>query len=117
MNDADAARLAADRLEVAFAAGGAEIDLAVVRETTSRGLERLPLEPLEAAAAARACVVAGRHCLRVFASAEAYGLARQGLQHAAALEDPERTRLEIESHEVRLAARLTTDRDGDAGAG
>jgi DNA-binding SARP family transcriptional activator len=66
--------------------------------------------------AARACVAAGRHCLRVFASTEAYAMARQGLQHSSALEDPERTRLEIEAHDVWLAARIPEDRDGEARA-
>jgi hypothetical protein len=68
------------------------------------------------ARAARACIAAGHHCLRLFANVEAYALARRGLQHAGALGDPERTRLAIEAHDVRLRAHAPHDRDAEAAA-
>lgn len=55
--------------------------------------------------AAESCVAAGRRCLRLFAGSEADGFARRGMAFAARLDDPERTRLTLELHEVRLGAR------------
>jgi len=54
--------------------------------------------------AARAMVSAGRLCLGFFANDDALSLARKGLQLAAALPEAERVRVEIELHEVLLAA-------------
>jgi DNA-binding SARP family transcriptional activator/tetratricopeptide (TPR) repeat protein len=54
--------------------------------------------------AARAMVSAGRLCLRFFANDDALSLARKGLQLAEALPDAERVAVEIELHEVLLAA-------------
>lgn len=59
----------------------------------------------EPVAAARACVVAGRRCLRLYAGAEAYGIARRGARLAEEAPDPERTRLLLDLAQVRLAAR------------
>jgi len=56
------------------------------------------------ALAARAMVSAGRLCLRFFANDDALSLARKGLQLAEALPEAERVRIEIELHEVLLAA-------------
>lgn len=56
-------------------------------------------------AAARACLSAGKRCLRVYAHASALGLARRGLAYAAELPDPERTTLTLELHEVSIHAR------------
>ncbi len=58
----------------------------------------------DAGAAARACVLAGRRYLRVFASTEANATARRGMHHAQQLPDPERVRLMLELAEVRYAA-------------
>jgi hypothetical protein len=54
--------------------------------------------------AARAMVSAGRLCLRFFANDDALSLARKGLQLAEALPDAQRVCVEIELHEVLLAA-------------
>jgi DNA-binding SARP family transcriptional activator len=54
--------------------------------------------------AARAMVSAGRLCLRFFANDDALSLARKGLQLAESLPDAERVAVEIELHEVLLAA-------------
>jgi DNA-binding SARP family transcriptional activator/predicted ATPase len=59
----------------------------------------------EAALAARACVAAGRRCLRVFANAEAESLARRGMRHAEEIRDSERVRLLLELHQISVAAR------------
>ncbi len=59
----------------------------------------------EASMAAQACVAAGRRCLRLFASADAYGLARRGMRYAAELAEPECTQLMLELSEIKLAAR------------
>jgi len=63
----------------------------------------------EAAMAARACVAAGRRCLRVFANAEADALARRGTHYAEEVAEPERTKLLIELAEVGVAARRPED--------
>jgi DNA-binding SARP family transcriptional activator/tetratricopeptide (TPR) repeat protein len=54
--------------------------------------------------AARAMVSAGRLCLRFFANDDALSLARKGLQLAEALPDGERLCVEIELHDILLAA-------------
>ena len=54
--------------------------------------------------AARAMVSAGRLCLRFFANDEALSLARSGLQLARALPDADRVRVEIDLHDICLAA-------------
>jgi DNA-binding SARP family transcriptional activator len=59
----------------------------------------------EAELAARACVAAGRRCLRVFANAEAYALARRGIHFAEQLREPERVKLLLELTQIRVAAR------------
>lgn len=59
----------------------------------------------EAELAARACVRAGRRCLRLFASAEADTLARRGIHHAKRLAEPEQVKLLLELTEIRFAAR------------
>ncbi|MFN8626069.1 MAG: AAA family ATPase [Candidatus Binatia bacterium] len=58
----------------------------------------------DAAAAARACVLAARRCLRLFASTEANATARRGMHHAEQLPEPERVRLMLELAEIRYAA-------------
>lgn len=59
----------------------------------------------DALAAARACLAAGEHCLRVFANAEATGVAELGLEHVGALAPgPERVRLEIGLLRLRVSA-------------
>ncbi|MEJ2176184.1 MAG: hypothetical protein P8Y76_15155, partial [bacterium] len=69
----------------------------------------------DAALAARAMVSAGRLCLRFFANDDALSLARKGLQLAAALPDAERVRLEIELHDILLAAGPLEDPEAAAG--
>jgi DNA-binding SARP family transcriptional activator/tetratricopeptide (TPR) repeat protein len=56
------------------------------------------------ALAARAMVSAARLCLRFFANDDALSLAGKGLQLVETLPDAERVRLEIELHDVLLAA-------------
>lgn len=56
------------------------------------------------ALAARALVAAGRLCLRFFANDDAASLARRGLQLAESLRDAERVCVEIDLHDVLLAA-------------
>jgi DNA-binding SARP family transcriptional activator len=58
----------------------------------------------DAGLAARALVSAGRLSLRFFANDDAASLARRGLQLAATLRDAERVCVEIDLHEVLLAA-------------
>src|SRR5690606_17446399 len=65
----------------------------------------------QALLAARACVAAGRHSLRLFAHAEAHALARRGLRHAEALADPERVALCLELWEVRVNARRPAEHE------
>lgn len=64
--------------------------------------------------AARAMVRAGRLCLRFFANDDAQSLARKGLQLAAALPESERVCVEIDLHDVLLAARPLQDREAAA---
>ncbi len=54
--------------------------------------------------AARALVAAGRLSLRFFANADAAALARRGLLQAKTLRDAERVRVEIDLHDILLAA-------------
>jgi len=56
------------------------------------------------ALAARAMVSAGRLCLRFFANEDALSIARKGLQLAEKLPDAERVCVEIELHDILLAA-------------
>ncbi|MCW5636474.1 MAG: AAA family ATPase [Rubrivivax sp.] len=59
----------------------------------------------DAAAAARACLAAGEHCLRVFANAQAIEVAERGLAHVGELATgPERVRLEIGLLRLRVSA-------------
>jgi DNA-binding SARP family transcriptional activator len=59
----------------------------------------------EAEIAARACLSAGRRCLRLFASTEADAMARRGIHYAGQLGEPDQVKLLIELAEVRYAAR------------
>lgn len=59
--------------------------------------------------AARACVTAGRSCLRQFANGEAEQLARRGLHYAEDLRGAERVKLSIELMEISLAAKRPDD--------
>lgn len=68
----------------------------------------------DAALAARAMVCAGRLCLRFFANDDAHLLARKGLVLAEALSDRERVCVQIDLHEVLLAARPLQDSDAVA---
>ncbi|KPK16018.1 MAG: hypothetical protein AMJ62_07505 [Myxococcales bacterium SG8_38] len=68
----------------------------------------------DAAMAARACVVAGNRCLRVFANAEAYTHARRGLRLVEELPDPERLKLRIELEQVSLGAHWPKDAETEA---
>lgn len=65
----------------------------------------------DAALAAQACVAAGRRCLRLFANAEAYTLARRGMHHAEQLAEPQRSKLLLELLQVSHAARRPNDLD------
>lgn len=58
----------------------------------------------DAALAARASVAAGDRCLRIFAHAEATELSRRGIEHARALDGPERVRLQMALLRVAVAA-------------
>jgi DNA-binding SARP family transcriptional activator/DNA polymerase III delta prime subunit len=58
----------------------------------------------EAEIAARACLGAGRRCLRLFAGTEADAMARRGIHYAQQLGEPEQVKLLIELAEVRYAA-------------
>lgn len=66
------------------------------------------------AMAARACVTAGKRCLRVFANSEAYSHARRGLRLAEELPDPERLKLRIELEQISLGAQQPKDREAEA---
>jgi len=58
----------------------------------------------DTAAAARACVLAARRYLRLFASTEANATAHRGMHHAEQLPEPDRVRLMLELAEIRYAA-------------
>jgi DNA-binding SARP family transcriptional activator len=68
----------------------------------------------DAGLAARAMVSAGRLSLRFFANDEALSLARRGLQLAENLRDAERVQVEIDLHDVLLAAGPVDDWDAAA---
>lgn len=68
----------------------------------------------DAGLAARAMVRAGRLCLRFFANDDAQSLARKGLVLAEGLAERERVCLEIDLHNVLLAARPLQDSEGAA---
>jgi DNA-binding SARP family transcriptional activator len=68
----------------------------------------------DAGLAARAMVGAGRLSLRFFANDDALSLARRGLQLAVQLRDAERVRVEIDLHDVLLAAGPVADWDATA---
>jgi DNA-binding SARP family transcriptional activator/tetratricopeptide (TPR) repeat protein len=59
--------------------------------------------------ATRACVAAGRRCLRLFAGADADQVARRGLRWAEGLAEPERIKRQIELQEICFAARAPSD--------
>lgn len=63
----------------------------------------------EAGMAAAACVRAGRHCLRLFANAEAEALARRGVRYAADLPEPEQVERLLELTQVEVLARRPKD--------
>jgi DNA-binding SARP family transcriptional activator len=65
----------------------------------------------DAGLAARAMVSAGRLSLRFFANDEALSLARRGLQLAVGLRDAERVPVEIDLHDILLAAGPVDDWD------
>jgi DNA-binding SARP family transcriptional activator len=66
------------------------------------------------ALAARALVCAGRRCLRFFANDDAQSLARKGLQLAAELPEAERVCIDIDLHDILLAAAPLADRESAA---
>lgn len=59
--------------------------------------------------AARACLLAGRNCLRVFANVEAQAFANRGMHYAGGIPEPERVRLLIELMQVSVAAARPVD--------
>jgi len=59
----------------------------------------------DAGMAARACVAAGRHCLRLFANTEAAAFARRGMSYAEQLIEPEQVQRMIELTHISFAAR------------
>ncbi|HYV06638.1 MAG TPA: AAA family ATPase, partial [Blastocatellia bacterium] len=59
----------------------------------------------DAGLAARACVAAGRHCLRLFANTEAAAFARRGMSYAEQLMEPGRVQRMIELTHIGFAAR------------
>jgi DNA-binding SARP family transcriptional activator len=65
----------------------------------------------DAALATTACVTAGRRCLRLFAPAEAFTLAKRGMRYAEQLPEPVRTERMLELMEVSYAARRPADLD------
>lgn len=72
------------------------------------------LQSQDPALGARASVSAGRLCLRFFANDDARSLARKGLQLAEALPEAERVRVELELHDVLLAAAPVADWEASA---
>ena len=65
--------------------------------------------------AARAAVSAGRLCLRFFANEDAASLAARGLQAAAELPEAERVCIEIDLHDILMAAGPLEDWEAAAG--
>src|SRR5690606_16215269 len=59
----------------------------------------------QAALAARACIAAGRRCLRVFANGQAEAFARRGMHYAEQLADSERVAALLELFQIRITAR------------
>jgi hypothetical protein len=57
------------------------------------------------ALAVRACLAAGQRCLRVYAHADAYSLARRGLAQVEHLPEPDQTCLALELLQLQLHAR------------
>jgi len=57
------------------------------------------------ALAVRACLAAGQRCLRVYAHADAYSLARRGFAQAQHLPEPDQTCLALELLQMQLRAR------------
>jgi DNA-binding SARP family transcriptional activator len=85
-------------------------------ETAAADLARHAALAGEADTAARACVTAGRRCLRLFASTEADALARRGMHYAERLAEPDRVKLLLELIEIRFAARRPPQPDEAAHA-
>ncbi len=56
------------------------------------------------ALAARACVAAGRRCLRLFANAAATALVRRGRYYADLVAEPDRTKLHLELTQIMMGA-------------
>jgi DNA-binding SARP family transcriptional activator/predicted ATPase len=65
----------------------------------------------DAGMAARACVAAGRRCLRLFANTEAAAFARRGMSYAEQLNEPERVQRMIELTHISFAARRPDSAD------
>jgi DNA-binding SARP family transcriptional activator/predicted ATPase len=63
------------------------------------------------ALAVRACLAAGKRCLRVYAHADAYSLARRGLTQAQHLPEPDQTCLALELLQMQLRARRPEPQD------
>ncbi len=59
----------------------------------------------DAALATRACITAGRRCLRLFAPAEAYALARRGMRYVGELDEATRVERTLELMELSYHAR------------
>jgi DNA-binding SARP family transcriptional activator len=74
-------------------------------ETVAAGIAHHASLAGEAGMATRACVSAGRRCLKLFANSEAYTLARKGMRYAEELAEPERVRLLLELSDIRFTAR------------
>jgi predicted ATPase len=66
----------------------------------------------DAELAVRACITAGKRCLRLSASVDAYALSRRGLAYVAGLREPERTTLEIELLQLGILARRPLPEEG-----
>jgi DNA-binding SARP family transcriptional activator len=66
--------------------------------------------------AARACVAAGRLCLRVFANTEAEAFVRRGMRHAQGAPDPECITLQLELQQIAVTARRPEQIDETAAA-
>ena len=68
----------------------------------------------DAAAAVRACIVAGARSLRLFANRDAMALCDRGFRYLNELAEPERTILEIDLWSIRLGAEVSDDHEGVA---
>jgi DNA-binding SARP family transcriptional activator/tetratricopeptide (TPR) repeat protein/DNA polymerase III delta prime subunit len=69
----------------------------------------------DAALAARACVAAGRRCLRLFANLQAETFAKRGVLFSNQLLEPEQVKLLIELEQVAVAARRPAELEAEAG--